>query len=89
MKEISRLVQAITRDRKDARRIARVSVQPWVWQELGRRDGIFITYTGFQTTDSPTPPVILYNILGVPMEIDEMQEEGYRLWDVGGERIEG
>ena len=88
MNDIATLVKAITQDQQTARRIARVTIQPWVWQELGKAGGTFTEYSGFRPPIIPTDVVFRYNIMGVPMEIDEMQEESYRLWDADGKSID-
>ena len=87
MDDIIELTKAIEEDQKGEGRIARVTIQPWLWQELGKAGGTFTTYAGSQLLEIPGRPIIRYDILGVPMEIDEIQTESYRLWDANNEEL--
>jgi hypothetical protein len=92
MNDLAELIEAIIQDQQSERRIARVTVQPSLWQTmLGNMKQVADDWNELTDTESESWPksgLDPMNIKGVPMEIDEMQEEAFLLWDRGGERLD-
>ena len=93
MNNVWDLISVVERDRQADRRIARVSVRPEHWQRISISnvaEGDW-RFPESQNPDVPRPPdgeMPRFDIFGVPLEIDELQEEDFRLWDAQGGSIE-
>ena len=87
MNTVADLFAVVTADQAGARQIARITISPDFWQEMmGAVVEIWHTTSSFDESERIDRPDnrALLNLMGVPMELDELQVEEWRLWNAVG-----